>query len=341
MEHTEFRDRGKYKAANMLLAILLFILYPAASGILYAAADNKAGTSGAVFMKIPTGSPRAQALGNCGVSIVEGTEAMTINPAGIASSQMREAGFAYMSWFQDYSGQYMAYVHPVGQSVLGVNMASYGIQGFDARDGQGIPQYSEDIKVTNKYATLTFAKTFLLERLQVGVSIKGIWEDNYAAKYNNTVFDAGAIFKPFRKLSLGISGANFYSKGSEVVKINRLGGAFSFNPFLTTVLEMKGYSDRKPAMGGGVEFNLPEEMLQVGRVSLRTGYLQFSGAEKYGRNYDDTTLDTLGLSDTSGWTFGIGIYSAQAMGFGVSLDYTMVPYGALGKASQLMIKAQF
>jgi len=309
------------------------------------ASDEKAGTSGGVFMKIPTGSPRAQALGNCGVSLVEGSEAMTINPAGMASSQMREVGFAYMSWFQDYSGQYVAYVHPVGQSVIGVNFATYGIQDFDARDEQGIPQYGEDIRVIHRYATLTVAKSFLLERLLLGASVKGVWENNYSAKYYNMVLDAGVILKPFRKLSLGMSGANHNSKEGQVVRIGRLGGALSLNPFITLVGEFKEYSDRNKGLGGGLEFNLTEEMLQVGRVSLRTGYVQgllgIGSIDDYGKNYDDKTLDTLGLTRTGGWTFGFGIYSAQAMGFGVSLDYTMVPYGALGKASQIMIRAQF
>jgi hypothetical protein len=258
---------------------------------------------------------------------------------------MREVGFAYLNWFQDYSGQYISYVHPVGQSVIGVNFASYGIQDFDARDEQGIPQYSEDIRVVNRYATLTLAKSFLLERLFLGVSMKGVWEDNYVAKYYNTVFDAGVIVKPFRKLSLGMSAANLRSKSGEVVKISRIGGAFSFNPFITVAGEFKGYSDRSTGLGGGLEFNLPEEVLQVGRVSMRTGYVQglfgMGSIDNYGKNYDDKMLDTLGLSRSGGWTFGVGIYSAQAMGFGISLDYSMVPYGALGKASQLMVKAQF
>jgi len=333
----ENRDRILRK----VLPLALFLILYSSTLSLVRASDSKAGTSGAVFMKIPTGSPRAQALGNCGVSIVEGSEAMTITPAGVASSQMREAAFAYMNWFQDYSGQYIAYVHPVGQSVVGVNLASYGIKGFDVRDAEGIPLYSENVKVNHKYATLTLAKSFFLERLLLGVSAKGVWEDNYTAKYRNTVFDGGIILKVGRKLSLGWSGANFSSKGDAVVKINRLGAAYSFNPFLTTLLESKSYSDRHASIGGGVEVSLPEEVLQVGRVSFRTGYVQFSGADSYGKNYTDKTLDTLGLSEAYGWTFGVGIYSAQALGFGMSLDYTMVPYGALGRANQLMVKVQF
>ena len=65
------------------------------------AADTKIGTDGAAFLKIPTGSPRAQALGNNGVSLVEGGEAMNINPAGIASAQMREVSYSNLSWIQE------------------------------------------------------------------------------------------------------------------------------------------------------------------------------------------------------------------------------------------------
>ncbi|HOW90659.1 MAG TPA: hypothetical protein PL037_10265, partial [Elusimicrobiales bacterium] len=288
-------------------------------------------------MKIPTGSPRAQALGNCGVSLVEGTEAMTINPAGIASSQVREAAFSYLSWFQGYSGQYMAYVHPVGQSVIGVNAAYYSIADFDVRDVDGRPQYGDDVVVRNGYATLTMAKSFLLERLLVGASAKGVFEDNYTKEYRNVVFDLGAIMKFSRKISVGWSGANFSGKKDQVVKVRRLGMAYALNPFFTFVAESKGYSDRKSRPGGGLEFNLPEELLQVGRMTVRVGY---SASDNYGKSYDDKMLDTLGLSEASGWSFGLGIYSAQAVGYGLSLDYSLVPYGALGKANQLMVKFQ-
>jgi len=291
-----------------------------------------------VFLKIPTGSPRVQALGNCGVSLAEGAEAMGINPAGIASSQMREVSFSYLSWFQDYAGQYLGYAHPIGQSVVGLNAAYYGIKNFDVRDQDGVPQYGADVKVRNGYAALTLAKSFFLEKFLVGISAKEVMEDNYVKKHQNLVFDMGAVLKLFRKLSLGWAGQNFSGRGREVVRVQRLGLAYSFNPFLTVALEQKSYSDSGAKAGGGVEFNLPEEVLQVGRVSFRVGY---TALDNHGKNMDDKTLDTLGMKDTSGWAFGIGIFSAQALGYGMGLDYTMAPYGALGKASQLSLKFQF
>ncbi len=328
----------KRSPRNRAAAAALLCLAWLAPAVPAAAADTKIGTEGAVFLKLPTGSPRAQALGNNGVSIVEGGEAMGINPAGIASAQMREFSFSYLNWVQDYSGQYLSYVHPIGQSVVGVNLAYYGIKGFDVRDADGVPQTGTDVKVRNGYTSITLAKGFFLEKFLVGVSAKEVLEDNYEKEYKNLVFDAGAVLRIGRKLSLGWAGQNFSGKKHQVVKVQRLGGAWVFNPFLTLALEQKTYSDRKGKLGGGVEFSLPEEFLQVGRVALRVGY---SPSDNFGKNMTDKTMDSLGMNDISGWAFGVGIYSAQSMGYGMGLDYTMAPYGALGKSTQLALRFQF
>ena len=329
------RKNFKKKVLRLVLFASGLITLPS---LLLHAADTKIGTEGAAFMKIPTGSPRAQALGNNGVSLMEGGEAMGINPAGIASAQMREISFSRLSWIQEYSGQYASYVHPIGQSVVGINYAYYGIKNFDVRDSEGKPQYSADVKVRNSYATFTIAKGFFLEKLLLGVSAKEVMEDNYTREYKNLVFDFGAILRLGRKLSLGWSGHNTSGKKKQVVKVSRLGGAFAFNPFITLLLEQKSYSDRGGRLGGGLELSLPEELLQVGRVSLRAGY---SPADNFGKNMTDKTMDSLGMNATSGFSFGVGLYSAQALGYGMGFDYTLAPYGALGKASQLAVRVQF
>jgi len=328
------RRAGMFFAQVLLPACLMFpaVCVPAC------AAGASAGVDGAVFMKIPAGSPRAQALGNSGVSLLEGGEAMGINPAGIAFAQMREISFSHLGWFQDYCGQYLSYIHPIGQSVIGLNVAYYTISDFDVRDSEGVPLYGSDIKVRNGYASLSLAKGFFLERFLVGISLKEVIEDNYSEEYRNLVYDAGVILRIGRKLSLGWAGQNFSGKAKQVVKVTRLGGAWVFNPFFTLAVEQRNYSDTGSVLGGGVEISLPEELLQVGRVSVRVGY---SPGDNMGKNTDDKTLDGLGLSDVSGWAFGFGIYSSQALGMGMGLDYTMVPYGALGKSSQLALKLQF
>ncbi len=331
------KKRKNFRKRVLGLVFLASAFIPLPSASLHAT-DTKIGTEGAVFMKIPTGSPRAQALGNNGVSLMEGGEAMGINPAGIASAQMREVSFSHLSWIQEYSGQYMSYVHPIGQSVVAVNYAYFGLKGFDVRDSEGKPQYGADVKVRNSYASFSIAKGFFLERFLIGVSAKEVMEDNYTKEYKNLVFDFGAVLRLGRKLSLGWSGANMSGKKHQVVKVNRLGGAYAFNPFVTLLLEQKTYSDRGGKLAGGIELTLPEELLQVGRVSLRAGY---APGDNYGKNMTDKTLDSLGMNESSGISFGVGLYSAQALGYGMGFDYTLAPYGALGKASQLAVRVQF
>ena len=63
--------------------------------------------------------------------------------------------------------------------------------------------------------------------------------------------------------------------------------------------------------------------------------------DDHGENMDSDLLDRMGLTDKHGISFGFGIYSLQSLGYGFGLDYSMVPYGALGKSSQISLKMQF
>ncbi|MEW5950450.1 MAG: hypothetical protein GX447_07130 [Elusimicrobia bacterium] len=316
--------------------ILTFLIFTACACFSFAA-DNSAGTGGSAFMKIPAGSAKLQGLGNNGVSYLEGSDAMSVNPAGIALSQMREFNFSYLNWFADYSGKYVSYVEPIGQSVIGFNLAWFGMDGFDARDSSGIPLNSSDIKVRHIYGSFALAKSFFLERFSLGAAVKMINEDNYSTQNKNTVYDMGALLRLSRKLSLGWASQNTGSK-SKVVGVQRYGLTWKFNPFLLATVDQKKFTDSKAKTGLGIEFAIPEEVLQVGKVVLRTGY---SDTVDYGKNYDDKTLDTLGLNNISGWSFGLGIYTAQAFGSVYSFDYSMVPFGSLGKSSQFTVKIQF
>jgi len=40
-------------------------------------------------------------------------------------------------------------------------------------------------------------------------------------------------------------------------------------------------------------------------------------------------------------SFGIGLYTSQAFGYGLGLDYAFAPYGALGSVDQFTLKLKF
>jgi len=298
--------------------------------------SDDVGTYGGVFMRLPIGSARAQALGENGVSIVSGSDAMTVNPAGIASAQMREISFASLEWVQDYSGKYLSYIVPYGQFVLGVNGAYYKIDDFDARDSDGYTVTEDGLEMKDLFGSVSIARSFFMEHLLFGATVKYVEEDTYYDKYNRVVYDLGGILR-FGKLSFGYSSLNMNGK-TEVPKIIRVGGAFKFNDYLTVLFESKKYSDRGQLYGGGAELTIPEDLLQVGSISLRAGY---TPADDRGYNYDDSLLEKLGMRDTDGWSFGIGIESSESYGYSVGIDYTIAPFGALGRVDQLMVKCKF
>lgn len=305
--------------------------------------DSSAGTSGATFMKLGAGSPRAQALGRAYVALAEGPEALVWNPAGVALSQLREIHFAYLDWFQDYSGQYIGYVHPIGQTVIGANLAYFSIDGFDVRDENGYPQQNENVRACHGFGTFSIARSFYLERLFLGVSIKGIVENNDGLtdsddrKYTNIVFDTGVLFKVGRRLSLGWAAQNVAGESKDVVRIFRIGAAYNPASLLNISLEHEMPSDNKSRLGIGMEFILPEQILQFGRVSFRAGY---HSSDDFGKS-DDNLLKRFHMDKTSGISLGFGICTSEVFGYGMAFDYAMIPYGALGKSNQISVRFQF
>ena len=89
------------------------------------------------------------------------------------------------------------------------------------------------------------------------------------------------------------------------------------------------------ALGG--EFQMPEEYLDFGQLTMRIGY---RNVDSYGQSFDGT-LKALHVDQTSGVSFGFGVYTSRAFGYGLSLDYAFVPYGALGTVDQISFKVKF
>ena len=177
----------------------------------------------------------------------------------------------------------------------------------------------------------------------LGLSIKGIIENNDGLtdsddkKYTSIVFDTGVLFKVGRKLSLGWAVQNFAGDSDDVVRIFRLGAAYKLTSLLNVSLEQEMPSDNKSRLGIGMEFILPEQILQFGRVAFRAGY---HASDDLGKS-EDGFLKQLGMDKTSGISLGFGIYSSEVFGYGMSFDYAMIPYGALGKSNQVAIRFQF
>lgn len=302
------------------------------------AASAKTGTSGANFLKIGQGSARAMSLGGAYVALSEGADAMTWNPAGLAATQQREFGFSYLRYVQDVdSPLYLGYAHPMGRTTLGAHMSYITVSGFDVRDAQGVPQPDREIGVRDGLMGVGIARSFWYEKLFLGSTLRAVHEDIAGSIKNTLVGDVGAIIKPNSTLSLGFSLQNFGASSDRVPRITRAGVAMRLGDFVTLATELNKASDSSARVGIGGEFQLPEEYLDVGQLSLRIGY---RSSDNYGQS-NDGTLKALRMDRASNISFGFGMYTSQAFGYGVSLDYAFVPYGALGTVDQISVKLKF
>lgn len=302
------------------------------------AADSNVGTSGANFMKIGQGSARAMALGGAYVAIAEGADAMAWNPAGLAVTQQRELGFSYLRYIQGVdSPLYLGYAHPMGRTTWGANLSYISVDGFDVRDSNGVPQPGTEVGVRDGLMSIGIARSFWYEKLFLGSSLRVVHEDLAGSVKDTVVGDVGAILKPNPTLSLGFAMQNFGAGTANVARITRAGAGVRLGDFVTLGLELSKASDSGARLGVGGEFQLPEEYLDVGQLSFRLGY---RNSDNLGQS-DDATLKSLRLDRASNLSFGFGMYTSQAFGYGVSLDYAFVPYGALGTVDQISVKLKF
>lgn len=322
----------------MILSLLLALAAPSF------AADDAAGTGGAQFLKIGQGSARAMALGRAYVALAEGSDSLTWNPAGLAVTQQKELTFSYLRYVQEVNTTvglwpgYTAYAHPMGRTVWGANVGYMRMDGFDARDASGVPQDSSALRVTDGFFTLGVARSFWYEKLFIGGAARIVHEDLAGAEQDTLVGDVGFLLKPNNVLSLGFAVQNFGTSVDNVPSTTRGGAGLRLGDFVTVALELNKAADSGARVGIGGEFQLPEQYLEVGQLTFRAGYYAM---DNLGQNYDSNTLKTFRMDRSGGLSFGFGLYTSQAFGYGIALDYAFVPYGALGTVDQISLKLKF
>lgn len=298
--------------------------------------NSNAGTSASAFLKIDAGSPRAQALGNAYVSIADGPEALFWNPAGAASATTRELQFAYLDYLQGYKARTLAYLQPIGKTIIGITLNYMDMDGFDFRGDRGELQPEVGVPVQNFVGGLSIARGFFNQKLQIGGTAKYISEKLDTDRYDNVGFDVGAKLRLVNWLGLGGALVNIGDK-EEMPRGLRLGADLNTRYFTVSGEYMK-YRDDKARYGVGLEVHIPEDMLQVARFDLRVGYYTRTNT---GTNEKDSWVGDLGLAETSKVSFGFGIYSSELFGYGASIDYAVTPFGALGTSQQIALAIQF
>lgn len=302
------------------------------------AISERAGTSGAAFLKMGQGSARAMGLARAYVAMAEGSDALTWNPAGLALTQQKEIVYSFLRYVQEVdSPLYLGYAHPMGRTVWGANIGYMSISGLDVRSASGIPLESTDTQVRNGFMTVGVARSFWYEKMFVGTALRVIHEDNAGYQNDALVGDLGILMKPNNVITVGFSMQNIGTSKENAAQVNRGGASFQLGDFIIFAVEVNKASDDDTRVGFGMELLLPEEYLDVGQVTLRGGYYT---AEDLGQSFEED-LKKIKLERTNGFSFGFGLFTSRAFGYGLALDYAFVPAGSLGTINQMSVKLKF
>ncbi len=317
------------------LTLIFVIIFSTLSA--WADIHDNAGTSAGAFMKLGTGAPEGQALGNAFTALSHGTQALFWNPAGAATANTREFQVSHMQWFEGVSDTALAYIQPLGKTNLGITLRYLRLGSLEMRDDEGIPQNYTGQFIQDYVATVSLARTFF-GFFDIGGTAKYINENNVGVKHVNPAFDIGGRLRFGRRdtLILGLMGQNLGDKDDVPTALR---GGIAFNTkYYTLAGELVKYVDDKMRYGLGLVIHLPEELIEVAVFDIRIGYYN---RENTGYAEKGDWADKIGLTDTSKLTFGFGFYSSEVMGYGLGIDYAMMPSGALGTAHQLAIRLQF
>ncbi len=321
---------------NNITKITLMFLIAMSFGLTAKATNKYAGTSASAFLKMGTGAPTAQAMGNAYTALSEGTQALFWNPAGAATNVTREVQISHMQWFEGVGDSSLAYIQPMGRTMLGVTLRYLRLNNLEFRDEHGIPQPWAGAVMQDFVASVSLARSFF-NALDLGATAKYINENNANVRHINVAFDVGAKLRLFsNKFVLGVMGQNL-GDTDEVPSAIR-GGVALNTKYFTVSGEIVDFVDDKIRYGVGLAIHIPEELVQVAQFDIRIGYYN---RDNTGFSEDGTIADKLGLDTTSKVSLGFGFYSSEVFGYGLGLDYAMMPFGALGTAHQLAVRLQF
>ncbi|MBI4063315.1 MAG: hypothetical protein HY401_03320 [Elusimicrobia bacterium] len=307
---------------------------PAAAGGL--SRKEYTGTSAAQFLKLGIGNAEAMALGRSYVAIADGVESLGFNPAGIARSNSREFALGMTSWIGDFRGNYVGYNHPMLHANLALNAAYFTMGDFDARDEKGLPIAGSNVFVRTGFTHAGFGWSLPTERIFLGAAAKAVYEDYSGKATTNFAGDAGVLWLPDKPWQLGASLLNLSMDTGDIPWSLRVGGAWRFPSMVTLISDLIQDSDSETRVGVGMNIELPE-VEEIGFLNLRFGYY----------TADDQGESTLGilksfnLHRTSGLSYGLGIDSTSESLHNMSLDYAMLPLGALGTTHHVSVKFRF
>jgi len=278
-----------------------------------------AGTEGASFLDIPVGGAPA-ALGSAYTAQASDAYAPVWNPAGLGFVDVPQMAAMHSNYIESLHYEFASFALPFdGSKGLAASIQYLGSGDIDVRDNAG--------NLTGGTFNATFAAYSLAygqklnDKLAVGITGKAITENISDASAKAYAADAGVLYKPSERLSIGSVLANagtpikFVNQSDSLPLALRLGGTYKIIPELEASLEGVYRRDGLVSAQMGLEWKYAD------LLSLRGGY---------------NTSRTNGLGASAGLSAGAGLFL-----YGQEIDYAWVPFGDLGSIQYISLVLRF
>jgi hypothetical protein len=174
-----------------------------------ALAQTKTGTTIGQFLLIEP-SARFTALGNAGVAIDPGLDAVYYNPAGAARVDVVTLEFSHVDWFAGIRHDYVAAAIPLGHwgtafgTVTSLNSGEIDVRTVDQPLGTGERYTVSDVAIGVGYSCA------ITDRFAAGIQVRYMQESIWNSSASTVTFDVGTLYRiqPLG-LHLGASLSNF------------------------------------------------------------------------------------------------------------------------------------
>ncbi len=256
------------KKILIMTALLLFAL----SGVSQPQTSDRAGSAGALFLKLGM-SPRAAAMGNTYVAVSDDITGVFLNPVSIVDLSGYQFFVSECEYLVDMRAIAGAVSFPMPRTIGGRCAVHY--TGFLSGDMTRTTARDIDGEMTDEEFTwndlalgATYARSFT-DKFSVGVGVKYVRTDVADYHSQTVAFDIGTIYRTgFRNLRLGMSATNF---GPDMRFSGRYDNTYISGIWQVGVREEYGYYPLPISLQVGIA----DELYVKDEVRL-TGALDFS-----------------------------------------------------------------
>lgn len=279
-------------ARTFFVSIFLFIFVIQISNSKLNAAGN-AGTSGADFLEIGTGS-RPLSMGEAFTAAIGDVHSIYYNPAGLGTLKYPVLSALHQELIEDARFENISFAMPVFYGFLGITNSTFWVPPFDQIDIDG--NKTGTVQFYNSATTFAYGQS--LGFVEVGGSLKYIYQRIHDLNVHSAAVDLGILkrlymFSPFdaplRNFALGFSIQNLgtNAKDDPLPRLIRFGFSYyltdwlNFNvDFTENAIDTSDVLDFTTGFNESFRINTGIEATYLEILYLRAGY-RFNDAGTY------------------------------------------------------------